>query len=142
MTRVSGDRATRILKRLTQRGLDHHAKRIAEANHVFLSEMLSKSRHAPIVRARLELLRCLHDDARLSWPMIAEMFETQSASIMHATTYRETRVREALERPVIKRIATYVRELGYDVLASDIENEVWRPVSTKRRDREGNADGS
>lgn len=132
--KLAPSREDRIAARLVERGLFGRVGFLAAERHVLVKEILSKSRRAPIVRARHALWRHLHDDAKLSWTMIADIFETKHDSIIHASGHAEKRSRSTLEARVAKEIAAYVRRqaaLSHNphaiaAIADEIEAGTWR----------------
>jgi hypothetical protein len=117
-------RIGRIADRLAERGLFDYAHTAAKEHHASINEMLGRSRLRSFVAARHRLLMLLHDSAGLSWPQIAEIFETRPDNIMvRSKTYKKVRAeRESL---TARRIAEYVGARGFPKLARDIRLGKW-----------------
>ncbi len=130
--RPTDPRASRISARLTSRGLGGHLRKILKEHPAFIDEVLGDSKKRSVVAARHALWLALRDEAGLSSPEVAELFETTPDTILRASTEnKEARTKHALEKGVVGRIAAYVRSIGYGELAREIEAGTWRPSAVR-----------
>ncbi len=121
-------RAARISDRLASRGLYSHVRAAAKAHHVFDYELLGSGRSRSVVAARHALWRVLYEVAHLSYPQIAELFETTPDVMIKASVKtRDGAPRLVTERSVVEKIAAYVAHIGYGELAREIRAGAWRP---------------
>ena len=126
-TKKDADLGARISDRLAERGLFRHVRTVAKHHHVFEREVLGAGRSRSVVRARHALWRILYEDVGLSYPEIAEIWETTADVMIRSAGKASTKDRQAaLERSVVERIATYVRSVGYGELARELEAGAWR----------------
>jgi hypothetical protein len=130
VTTKDSTRAARISDRLAERGLYGHVRAVARARHVFELEVLGTGRNRSAVAARHALWKVLYEDVGLSYPEIAEIWET-TPDVMIRAAGKASGKQASVESRVAARIAAYVRGIGYVVLAKEIEAGAWRPPQGK-----------
>ena len=94
--------------------------------------MLGPGRSRSVVAARHALWRLLYEEVHLSYPQIAELFETTPDVMIKAAVKSKGDVSPLVtERSVVDKIADYVARIGYGELAREIRAGAWRPSAPK-----------
>lgn len=119
-------RVVRVESRLAERRLYSVLQRIVQKEKASTADVLGRRRHASVVRARHLLWSALFHEVGMSSAEMGRMLEVDHTTILTAVSSNVAERREAGAQAVVTRIARYVRSIGYDVLASEIEGGTWR----------------
>jgi len=118
-------RLARVSDRLAERGFYPVLRKLAARGHVAVDDVLGTARDRSVVRVRHALWAFLRHEAGLSTAEIGRMLEVDHTTILYGTGPESVAARDRVPTTA-ERIAAYVRGLGYEVLARDIEAGAWR----------------